>query len=307
MPTMKTHLMLCVLAAGLCANAVEEADFDFAELKKIAHLQQPDTPMEARLQDVQEVYRVLKRVHAVYKAQVGAPSDDAELVAAVKNATQTLRPLCERLRALTPAELRQLVLLADAIEWQSDWVRDSFLAEHTGADVQPRLCGLEMVAELSDFMGDALQYPQLRAEESAALREFLTLFGGANYLPMPRRLLDHRLAKDYKTAYQFFEDFFAACLLEDDEACARKLGELAPLLDYLLQGGEADRLRVAALADAYVGTMMKHRMRHDLPTLVYPLEGTRLSESEKKRYAAYAPFFEKLPQLNRCFFILMRV
>ncbi len=300
MRRMKTHLMLCTLAVGLCTHAAEESLFEFTESGQLAE-SQPSSLMEVRLHDVQEVYRELERVHAVYKEQVGAPSNEAELAAAVKSATQKLRPVCTRLRALPPAELRQLVLLADAIEWQSDWVRDSFMAEYAGADVQPRPCGLEIVAELSDFIGEALQHSHLSAQEEAALRELLSLFGGQDYLPMPRRLLDHRLAKDYKTAYQFFEEFTAASLLEDDDACLEKLNELSTWLEYLLQGGEADRLRVFALARAYEQALAAQKLPR--PMFVF---GEYMTASELKRKKVLTPFLKKLPELKRFFTIIIR-
>lgn len=59
--------------------------------------------MGAHLDDVQAVFAVLSRM-------------DVEHVAHIKAATEELRPICNRLRALPPDELRQLCLLADAIE-----------------------------------------------------------------------------------------------------------------------------------------------------------------------------------------------
>lgn len=298
---MKTQLMLCALAAGLCGNAAEpEFEWDASDLKLSQSAEsQAATPMEAHLQDVQAVYRELARVHAVYWAQENAPSNKAACVDVVKAATESLRPVCARLRALPATELRQLVLLADAIAWQSDWVRYSYMAEHNGdAVLQSSLCGLELVAELSDFIVEALQHPSSSAEEETALRELLTLFGGEAYLPVPRRLLDYRLAKDYKTAYLFFEEFYDACLSADAAACVEKLKELESWLDYLLQGGEADRLRVAALACAYRQAVSAQK----LPRPVYVTgEEKVMTVLEIKRKEALETFFNKLPALKGFF------
>lgn len=297
---MKTAPVLCALLSTLCWNVSAEDELSFEREVSLDSLSPaPSTAMEAHLRDVQAVYRELVRVHAVYKACVGTASNKAACVDAVKAVTEKIRPVCDRLRALSPAELRQLVLLADAIAWQSDWVRYSYMAEHNlDAELQSNLCGLELVAELSNFIVATLQYPQTSAEEEAALRELLALFGGEAYLPMPRRLLDHRFAKDYKTAYLFFEEFYAAGLLKADDACIKKLTELASWLDYLLQGGGADRLRVAALARAYQQALSAQK----LPRPVYLTgEVKDMTALEIKRKEALEAFFNKLPELKGFF------
>lgn len=297
---MKAAPVLCALLSTLCWNVSAGVELTFEwEVSLDSLSPAPSTAMEAHMQDVQAVYRELVRVHPVYKACVGTASYKAACVDAVKAATEKIRPVCARLRALPPAELRQIILLADAIAWQSDWLLDSYMAEHNlDAELKSNLCGLELVAELSDFIEETLHDPLTSAEEEAALRELLALFGGEDYLPMPRRLLDHRFAKDYKTAYDFFKEFYAAGLLKADDACIKKLTELASWLDYLLQGGEADRLRVAALASAYQQALAAHK----LPRPVYLTgEVKDMTASEIKRKEALEAFFNKLPELKGFF------
>lgn len=300
---MKIHFMLCALAVGVCGNAAEKTfDFEVSELRQSAQPLQAATPMQAHLCDVMEVYGELVRVHAAYRACADAPLNEAACAEVVKAATQRLRPLCARLRALPPDELRQLCLLADAIEWQANWVRDTYKSTHAETAIQPYPRGLEIVAELSESIMNKLSRASTSQEHMDALLELLSLFGGVDYLPLPRCLLNHRIAKDYKTAYNFFEEFRAACALTDDAACINRLNELMPVLDYLLQGGEADRIRVGFLAYAYSTEMPGLKLIIEMRD-VEPATET----SAMKRHAALQPFFEKLPELESFFTTVIRM
>lgn len=303
MLSMKMHLVLCALVAGLTAPAETEAELSFDWKYNPFEQYTPATPMEAHLQDVAFVFSGLAALNAYYNeyynsdASADKPSVE-ERVAYLKETTDKLRPACERLRALPADELLQLVLLADAIAWQRDWVIDSYKSEHSDVVISEHKSGLEIVVELSDKFLEELRFAASGNAEEAAMRELLSLFGGEACLSLPRRLLDQRIAKDYKTAYYFFADFVAAAQLTDDEACLRRLAELAPLLDYLLQGGEADCLRVAALADAYAEALsfVHGKDPEQLPSLVVSAESPK-SERDK----ALNAFFDKLPALRDLF------
>lgn len=99
--------VLCALLSTLCWAAPMEDDLTFAW--EIDPFSRPSrsSDMGAHLDDVQTVFVVLSRI-------------DTNHVALIKEATEELRPICTRLRALPPDELQQLCLLADAIEWQTD-------------------------------------------------------------------------------------------------------------------------------------------------------------------------------------------
>ncbi len=285
---MKLAPVLCALLSTLCWAAPTEADLTFEW--EIDPFSRPSrgADMGGHLDDVQTVFVVLSRM-------------DVEHAAHIKAATEELRPICTRLRALPPDELRQLCLLADAIEWQTDWVRDTYKSTHGDIAIQPRPCGLEIVVELSKRILNKLNRSSTSQEHVDALLELLSLFGGMDYLAMPRCLLDHRIAIDYKTAYNFFVEFTAACSLVDDAACINRLNALTPVLDYLLQGGEADRHRVGALALAYSS---------EIPQLKLIVEAEAVNSSTSspstKRQVALQPFFEKLPELEAFFCICIR-
>lgn len=284
---MKAAPVLCALLSTLCWAAPMEDDLTFAW--EIDPFSRPSrsSDMGAHLDDVQTVFVVLSRI-------------DANHVAHIKEATEELRPICTRLRALPPDELQQLCLLADAIEWQTDWVSDTYKSTHGETVIQPCPCGLEIVVELSESIMNTLSRSSTSQEHVDALLELLSLFGGVDYLAMPRCLLDQRIAKDYKTAYNFFVEFVDACSLVDDATCINRLNELSPVLDYLLQGGEADRHRVGALALAY---------SYEIPRLKLIVEAEPVDSSTEststKRHAALLPFFEKLPELESFFIMRM--
>lgn len=85
--------------------------------------------------------------------------------------------------------------------------------------------------------------------------------------------------------------------MKADDACIKKLTELASWLDYLLQG-EADRLRVAALASAYQQALAAHK----LPRPVYLTgEVKDMTALEIKCKEALEAFFNKLPELKGFF------
>lgn len=301
MQSMKKLLVLSALIAGLSAPAVTEDEPDFDWNYNPFGQYTPATPMEAHLQDVELVFSGLAALNAYYNeyynsdAAADKPSVEAR-VAYLKETTEKLRPACERLWALPADELLQLVLLADAIAWQRDWVIDSYKSAHSDVIIPEHKSGLEILVELSYTIRRKLSYSSTSQAEVDALLSLLSLFGGVDSLLLPSQLLDQRIAKDYKTAYYFFEDFLAATQLTDEEACLRRLAELAPLLDYLLQGGEADCLRVAALADAYAYAL---RRVHGKAPKHLPLLPAESPESEREK--ALNAFFDKLPALRHLF------
>jgi len=306
---MRAAPLLYTLMATICCNATAEEPFSCDLPDELITDYQPEqpTPMQAHLADVQAVLAVLTRIASAYDHYEGRGTQscrlsEADIVERLKGATEELRPICARLRALPPDELRRLCLLADAIAWQADWVKDTYRSTHGKDLIYPEHLGLEIVAELSDIILRKLQRSSTSQEHVDALLELLSLFGGVDYLPVPRRLLDCRIAKDYKTAYNFFEEFTAACLLSDDEACIKRLNELAPVLDYLLQGGEADRLRIGALACAYRCAAYKSEKPRLIAEVVGGADDARKA-TFMKRHAALQPFFEKLPALKDFFYM----
>ncbi len=198
-------------------------------------------------------------------------------------------PLVAELRKLPPAELRQLCLLADAMLWQGRWAR--MVAQ---GDM-----GMCVVCEEDAIEGYFEEWSRLahevevvlagerRPAVAAELCRMLVAMGGEQVLQWPQQLADVRLCRDYKTATVFFRDFVAA--LEQGNSAA--LTELQPVLDYLLQGGTADRLRVGAMAEQYARVAV-------LRLLVdREVEGGGFSLSPTTQ-AALQPLVERLPELR---------
>lgn len=314
------NYMLCVMLAlsSLCSYAVECISFDGGGNPFTAETQSSSlSPTEKSLADVQMVYQNLEVIRELYQnfhATDGTSKVSVEeRIALLTSVGERIRPACARLSQLEPDKLKQICLLADAIDWQWDWVRVMCLSE-TGVDAgEPAMRGFENVAHLSDMLSRQLHHSDTSKEEKAALYDFLSIFGGETSLALPRRMLDERLAKDYKTAYAFFNDFTAAVMLDDDAECITRLRDLEPVLDYLLQGGESDYLRVNSLALIYMVTKFSsladysyEEVAKHLPCRVYKTLSARQNGESSPRDAALQPFFEKLPILDSFFVNFMQ-
>ncbi len=194
-----------------------------------------------------------------------------------------LLPRCRALQQLPPARLRELCLLADAIDWQGAWLLDMAEGDSCVAiprEAEPLTCP-ERLAKVAAVLRRRLSAPgeeALRAELSY-LPEAL---GGQQVLELPAKLLEQRMAKDYKTAYFFFCEFRAA--LEQGDAVAMQ--ELVAYTDYLLQC-EADTLRLNALAGVYASVC---RAEYKLRPPAYVVSPAMLS--------AVQPFLLLLPNLR---------
>ena len=248
---MKNYLPLCSLILLLqpCAFAgTEPSAFVKTE-------QQDARTTEAYLLDVLCAYSALERLHAAYEAYDSKLVPHAELVDAIRVTTTVLRPVCDWLSALSADELKQLVLLADAIVWQSDWIGCMYCAEYELDLPSKEVCGLELLAQLSGLIVEGIQHPLTPQEEKAALLELYSLLKGESVMAQPAYWLDERMAKDYKTAYYFLKEFTEALTMEDDAAAAELLQELAPTLEYLLQGGESERLRMEYLTKSFTNLL----------------------------------------------------
>lgn len=283
---MKNYLPLCSLILLLqpCAFAgTEPSAFVKTE-------QQDARTTEAYLLDVLCAYSALERLHAAYEAYDSKLVPHAELVDAIRVTTTVLRPICDCLSALSADELKQLVLLADAIIWQSDWMGCMYCAEYELDLPSKEVCGLELLTQLSGLIVEGIQHPLTPQEEKAALLELYSLLKGEAVMTQPAYWLDERVAKDYKTAYYFLKEFTEALTMEDDAAAAELLQELAPTLEYLLQGGESERLRMEYLTKSFTNLLRHSALQ--LPATHMPIEKL------KERKAMCAGMTKQLPALE---------
>lgn len=150
-------------------------------------------------------------------------SDNEDAVTFVRLRIETIRPRCEMLRTLPPERVKELVLLADSVLYQSRWLSKSCVEE---AGIE---CKVQTDVGLSDLSHGAELLQQVlngkrkvSPEAEAVLREFVELVGGEQVLDFPAARHDEPRAEDYKTALQFYRDFCAAASApEEAQAIAR--------------------------------------------------------------------------------------
>jgi hypothetical protein len=194
--------------------------------------------------------------------------------------------LLPRWRALSelPSErLCELLLLADAIDWQSAWLLD--MAEADSCVSMPREAETATCLERLVKAAKAVER-QLTNGASPALQEELVRLmeelGGEKLLKRPAQLLEQRWVRDYKTVYSFLAEFKA--VLEQGDAAA--MAGLRDYTDYLLQS-EGDRLRVDALAAVYASVCQAE----------YKVRPARF-RIDAAMQQALQPFLEQLPALR---------
>ena len=265
--------------------------------------------MEAELGTVLKVYESLNRLYSPcdYLTEDGKKNVIAE--AAIRQAVTEIRPHVERLQQLSPVQVLQLCMLADAILWQQDWLHGMFLGE-LGWEMECSLeQGFERLVNLADYVQNRLSSPAVPAPEKAAWRELLSLLGGEQVLVLPHQLLEQRWAKDYKTALSFFKDLCAAVGTEDEAAALRLLAEQAEVMAYLEQGGKEEHIRVSYLLAAFYQSVSQFREHARMVAERRP--ASRVEESEpyvssvfpqhlrtEARMKALQPFVETYPKLR---------
>lgn len=265
--------------------------------------------MEAELGTVLKVYESLNLLYSPcdYLTEDGKKNVIAE--AAIRQAVTEIRPHVERLQQLSPAQVLQLCMLADAILWQQDWLHGMFLGE-LGWEMECSLeQGFERLVNLADYVQNRLSSPAVPAPEKAAWRELLLLLGGEQVLAQPHQQLEQRWAKDYKTALSFFKDLCTAVGTEDEAAALRLLAEQAEVMAYLEQGGKEEHIRVSYLLAAFCQSVSQFREHACMVAERRP--ASRVEESEpyvspvfpqhlrtEARMKALQPFVETYPKLR---------
>lgn len=185
---------------------------------------------------VELVNRALACLSKLPLAQSGKEADSR-----ISREVETeLLPVCRELRKLPPEQLREALLLADAIQWQGSWMASMMM--ETAPDPVPM-----GVFELLIYLNQARLNADSPVEMTSLLNRVVAEIGGDAVAALPEKLIHDRLCRDYKTAKNFFDDYTHA-LKQGDAAALR---ELLPHVDYLVQEGEADLLRVSALAKVY--------------------------------------------------------
>lgn len=187
-------------------------------------------------------------------------SDDDELVAILRKDIDAIRPCCEMLRTLPPERVKELVLLADAVLWQSQWLSNVYLGEFGIECEYPFDVGLCELSHCAEIVKQVLRgKTAVSPEVEALLRELVELVGGEQVLDYPAACYDEQLAEDYKTALQFYKDFCAAATAETDAQAIALLKEQEEVLAYFAAKGEGEIWRVNMLAMMFHATLMELR------------------------------------------------
>lgn len=209
----------------------------------------------------------------------------------VQLTTERIRPHCFTLALLAPAAREKVIMLADAVLWQAQWMYAVYAQE----------CGIEYEAPFLDEGFETLillsnKCSRLLADSSTpqalrqAIQELVDTLGGTSVQKLPGSLIHKRWAKDYKTALNFFKDLCAAASEENEAACLAALQKQMPTLQYFQQGGEWERTRLNAMAQAF------RQILTDIGSDKHPFGNTVLPESRRTpaRMQALAPFTDSL-------------
>jgi len=174
---------------------------------------------------------------------------DAELIAIIRKSMDSIRPCCEMLRTLPPERVKELVLLADAVLWQGQWLYGMYLGEFGIAVEAPFDVGLWDLSHSARLLQQVLSgKKRVSPEVESLLRELVQLVGGEQVLTYPAALCDEQLCQDYKTALQFYKDFCAAVSAENEAQVIELLREQELVLAYFTAKGEGEIWRVNRLA-----------------------------------------------------------
>lgn len=273
------RLILSLLVSVLSIHA-EEISLNAHVVDLPAEVVTLPSSMAGQLALVRETVEVAEMLQTVLDAP-GVYMNPQETVCLIGE--KWLLPRWRALSELPSERLCELLLLADAIDWQSAWVldvaeADSCVSMPREEDTTPCLERLVKVARAVERQMKNGDSPGLQAD----LVSLVAAMGGGALLNVPAQLLEERWVRDYKTVHSFLAEFKAA--LEQGDAVA--MAGLRAYTDYLLQS-EADCLRVDALAAVYASVCQaEYKVR--------PAQ-FRIDAAMQQ---AMQPFLEQLPALR---------
>ncbi len=223
-------------------------------------------------------------------------SAEAGQLAELRRKMAAIRPCCEILRALPPARRKELIMQADAVLWQSQWLHGMYLGEY-GIEVEaPFDVGLCDLSHTATMLKEVLNGKRrVTPEVLAMVQELVQMLGGEQVLDVPLAWQDEQLAEDYKTALQFYKDFCAAAAAPQEAQSLHLLQELLPVLDYFARKGEGEIWRVNQLAVAFRTSLQELRRQKRAP---YPAPVLPPQWRTPARMKALQAFFDTFPALR---------
>lgn len=228
-------------------------------------------------------------------------SDDDELVAILRKDIDSIRPCCEMLRTLPPERVKELVLLADAVLWQSQWLSNVYLGEFGIECEAPFDVGLTELSKSAGLVKQVLSgQKSVSPEVETLLRELVEMVGGEQALDYPASWCDEQLAEDYKTALQFYKDFCAAASTPNETQAIALLKEQEEVMAYFVAKGEGEIWRVNMLAMMFHATLLELREDDFAP---YPEPVLQAKLRTPARMKALQPFIDTLPALKNLLYM----
>lgn len=228
-------------------------------------------------------------------------SGDAESIAIIRKSLDSIRPCCEMLRTLPPEQVKELILLADAVLWQSQWLSGFYLGEFGIECEAPFDVGLWDLSHSAELLQQVLSgKKKVSPEVESLLRELVQLVGGEQVLDYPAAWCDEQLGEDYKTALQFYRDFCAAASAEDEQQALTMLKEQEEVLAYFAAKGEGEIWRVNMLAITFHAALIELRDHNEAP---YPSPILPVDLRTPARLKALQPFTDTFPALKNLLFM----
>lgn len=226
---------------------------------------------------------------------------DEELLAMLREDIEALRPYCEMLRTLPPERVKELVMLADAVLWQSQWLSNVYMGEFGIECECPFDTGLLELSHSAKILKEVLSgKTAVSPEVESLLRELVELVGGEQVLDYPAAWYDEQLAEDYKTALQFYKDFCAAATAETDAQAIALLKEQEEVMAYFVAKGEGEIWRVNKLAFFFHATLLDLQWEHKCAPYSASYSEPILPQEYRTapRLKALQPFIETFPALR---------
>lgn len=222
--------------------------------------------------------------------------EDAELVTTMRKKINAIRPCCKMLQSLPPERAKELLLLADAVLWQSQLLSNVYLGEFGIECEAPFDVGLLDLSHSAKLVKEVLRGRKaVSPEVESVLRELVQLVGGEQVLDYPAAWHDEQRCENYETALHFYKDFCAAASTGNEAQAIAKLKDLKKTLAGFAAKGEAEIWRIHKLSHFFHATLVELQKDE-----LYPFPKPMLPEKYRTpaRMRALQPFTDTLPSLK---------
>ena len=288
---------LC-LAAGTCEVHADASRVSEAVPLHVAH----QTSLSMQAEEVFLAFTLFPSSELLKKLVNPADGEvEEELLAMARAGIAAIRPCCEMLRTMPPERVKELMLLADAVLWQSQWLSNVYMGEFGVECEYPFDVGLLELSHSTKIVKEVLKgEKEVSPEVASLLRELVEQVGGEQVLDYPATWYDEQLAEDYKTALQFYKDFCAAATAETEAQAIALLKEQEEVMAYFVAKGEGEIWRVNKLAFFFHATLLDLQWEHKCAPYSASYSEPILPQEYRTapRLKALQPFIETFPALR---------